>query len=157
MSFLFLVRFAQSCHISPCCFLDHDFVHLHFVLNNDFPRGRGLWRFNSSLLQDLDFCSMISDRTDDLSLCIDSFPSVKLWWDFLKRSLQAEIISFAPEKRRNLNHERVVVINRLISCRQRLVQGNDLVVAEIVALDSQLKSLTFRDLEGVKTHSRAQW
>ena len=151
------VRFAQSCHISPCCFSDHDFVHLHFVLNNDFPRGPGLWKFNNSLLQDLDFCSMISDRIDDLSSCIDSFPSVKLWWDFLKRSLQAEIISFAAENRRKLNHERVVITNRLIGCRQRLVQGDDSAAAEIVALDSQLKSLTFRDLEGVKTRSRAQW
>ena len=151
------VRFAQSCHTWPCCFSDHDFVNLHLILNNDFPRGPGLWKFNNSLLQDLDFCSLSSDRINDLSSCIDSFPSVKLWWDFLKRSLQAEIISFASEKRRNLNHDRVVVINRLISCKRRLVQGDDSVVAEIVALESQLKSLILRDLEGVKTRSRAQW
>ena len=105
------VRFAQSCNISPC-FSDHDFVNLHFVLNNNFPRGPSLWKFSNSLLQDNDFCALISDRIGDLLTCIVSFPSVKLWWDFVKHSLQAEITYFSAEKLKNLNHDRVVLTNR---------------------------------------------
>ena len=46
--------------------------------------------------------------------------------------------------------------NRLIACKQRLVQGDISVVAEIVFLESQLRTLTLRDLEGAKIRSRAK-
>ena len=44
------VPLLQSCGISPCCLSDHDFVFLQFVLNDNFARGPGLWKFNNSLL-----------------------------------------------------------------------------------------------------------
>ena len=53
--------------------------------------------------------------------------------------------------------ERVVLTNRLIDCKQRLVQGDNSTLAEIVSLESQLKILTLRDLEGVKVRRRAKW
>lgn len=149
--------FIDVCNISPCCFSDHDYVNLSLVVNINFARGPGLWKFNNSLLQDSQFCSFISERISDLSGCIESFPSVKEWWDFFKRCLQSEIVSFSSNKRKSLCHERVVLTNRLIDCKQRLVQGDNSVVAEIATLESRLKSLTLRDLEGVKVQSRAKW
>ena len=47
--------------------------------------------------------------------------------------------------------------NRLIDCKQRLVQGDNSTLAEIVSLESQLKILNLRDLEGVKVRRRAKW
>lgn len=149
--------FVQSCDISPCFFSDHDFVDLHFVLIEDFARGPGLWKFNNSLLLDSSFYSFICNRISDLSSCYETFPSVKIWWDFCKRCLQADIVSFASAKRRQLSHQRVTLTNELIACKQRLVQGDNFVIPRIVLLQSQLQSLTLGALEGVKVRSRAQW
>lgn len=60
------VPLLQSCAISPCCFSDHDFIDLHFVLNDTLVRGPGLWKFNNSLLSDSVFYSFICDRISDL-------------------------------------------------------------------------------------------
>ena len=152
-----LASSVRSCDILPCCFSDHDFVSLQVCLNNDYARGPGLWKFNNSLLSDSDFCSLISARITDFSTCVDNFLSIKDWWDFFKRSLRAEIVSYSKLKRRELFHERVKLTNRLISCKQRLCQGDNSVVSTIVSLESRLKELTLRDLEGAKIRSRVQW
>ena len=151
------IPFVQNCSISPCFFSDHDFVDLHFVLNDNFARGPGLWKFNNSLLFDSSFCSFIRDRISDLSLCINSFPSVKTWWDFFKRCLQADIVAFASGKQKQFHHARVTLTNELIACKQRFVQGDSSVVPRIVTLKAQLSSLTSKHLEGVKIRSRAKW
>ena len=95
-----LFQSVLSCSISPCCFSDHDFGHLHINPAGVIPRGPGVWKFNNSLLSDTDFCSFISDRISDLSSCISVFESVCDWWEFCKSSLQLEIIDYAKSKRK---------------------------------------------------------
>ena len=53
--------------------------------------------------------------------------------------------------------ERVTLTNQLIDRKQRLVLGDNSVLAEIATLESRLKILTLRDLEGVKVHSLVKW
>ena len=50
-----LVDSATLCSISPCCFPDHAFVHSHINLAAVISRGPGVWKFNNSLLSDIDF------------------------------------------------------------------------------------------------------
>ena len=69
-------------------------MYLTIRLDDLRPRGPGLWKFNNSLLQDTNFSEYISDRMNALIEGMEHFPSVKLWWDFFKNSLKAEIISF---------------------------------------------------------------
>ena len=53
--------------------------------------------------------------------------------------------------------ECVLLTNRLIAYKQRLVQGDNSLGEEIDALESQLKALALQELEGSKIRSRAQW
>lgn len=152
-----LARFAVRCEISPCCLSDHDFVDLHINTNSLPPRGPGIWKFNNALLKDSAFCDFVSERIADLSSCIDSFDSVRSWWDFFKESLKCEIVSFAKRKCRQLSYDRVRLTNRLIALKQRLAQGDTSVSILIATLESQLQVLVLQDLEGRKTRSRAQW
>ena len=151
------VSSVVSCSIFPCCFSDHDFVNLHFHFVDNYARGPGLWKLNNSLLSDSDFCDYITFRIDDLVLCSESFASVKYWWDFFKQSLCAEIVDFARDKRKRLCRERVVLTNRLIVCKQRLIQGDISLGEEIAALESQLKVFALQEMEDSKIRSRAQW
>ena len=69
---------------------------------------------------------------------MDHFPSVKLWWDFFKNSLRAEIISFSKTKRKNLSHERVVLTNEVIKLKALLVAGDFSVSPVIRDLENKL-------------------
>ena len=152
-----IVSAVLSCEVSPFCFSDHDFVVLSFQFDDNLARGPGLWKFNNSLLHDNDFCAFVSSRIEDLSDSIDAFPSVKAWWDFFKNSIKSDIIFFSRQKRRRLSHERVMLTNRIISLKRRLVSGDVSVCFEIESLVSRLKVLTLKELEGSKIRSRVQW
>ena len=110
--------FVSTCNIMPCCFSD-----LHFNLDNNLQHSSGLWKFNTSRLADKDFCALITERILDLANCIDFFSSVKEWWDFLKSSLQSEIIAFSRERHKNLSRERVFIANQIINLKRRIIQG----------------------------------
>ena len=73
-------------------------MYLTLHLDDLRPRGPCLWKFNKSLLQDTNFTEYISDPMNALIKGIEHFPLVKLWWDFFKNSLKAEMISFSRTK-----------------------------------------------------------
>ena len=116
-----------------------------------------MWKCNNSLLSDAAFCDFVSERIADLSSCLDSFESVKSWWDFFKQLLKCEIVAYTKNKRKQLSRDRVRLTNRLIVLKQSLVLGDTRAPAAIASLESQLQALVTQDLEGRKTRSRAQW
>ena len=152
-----LFSFVSKCEIKPFCLSDHDIVYLTLRLDDLSPRGPGLWKFNNSLLQDTNFTEYISNRMNALIEGIEHFPSVKLWWDFFKNSLKAEIISFSRTKRKNLSHERVVLTNEIIKLKALLVTGDFSVSSAIRDLENKLKELVFKELSGVAIRSKARW
>ena len=152
-----LLSFVSNCKIKPFCLSDHDIVYLTLRLDDLRPRGPGLWKFNNSLLQDTNVIEYITDRMNALIEGIEHFPSVKLWWDFFKNSLQAEITSFSRTKRKNLSHERVVLTNEIIRLKALLVSG-DLSVSPIIRdLENKLKDLVLKELYGATITSKARW
>ena len=152
-----LLSFVSNCEIKPFCFSDHDIVFLTLRLDDLRPRGPGLWKFSNSLLQDTNFIEFISHRMNTLIEGIEHFPLVKLWWDFFKNSVKAEIISFARTKRKNLLYDRVVLTNDIIGLKHLLVAGEFSVSSEIRELENRLKELILKELTGVLLRSKARW
>ena len=152
-----LLSFVSNCEIESFCFSDHDIVYLSICLDNLHSRGSGIWKFNNSLLADTNFSDYISERINDLIEISEHFPSVKLWWDFFKNSIKAEIISFARTKRKNLSHDRVVLTNEIIRLKCLLAAGDFSVSSEICELENRLKELVSKELTGVLSRSKARW
>lgn len=146
-----------NCEIKLLCLSDHDTVFLSFHFNDLCSRGSGLWKFNNSLLQDVAFSDYVSERMNDLIVCLEHFPPVKLWWDFFKNSIKAEIISFAKTKRKNLSHERVVLTIEILRMKALLSAGDSSVVSSIRDIESKLKGLVFQELNGCTIRSKAQF
>ena len=148
---------VASCEIKPCTFSDHDFVYLSIQSSGNNSRGPGCWKFNNSLLNDSTFCEYITTCIDDLSGCLQHFPSVKSWWDFFQRSIPSQITYFSKNKRGELSDERVLLVNRIIDVKLELTSGDFSVSSEISELESELKALTLKKLDGSKVRSRVQW
>ena len=148
---------VKSCEIKPCPFSDHDFVYLSIQSSGNNSRGPGCWKFNNSLLNDSAFCEYITTCIDDLSGCLQHFPSVKSRWDFFKQSIRSQITYFSKNKSRELSHERVLLVNRIIDLKLKLTSGDLSVSSEISELESELKALTLKELDGSKVRSRVQW
>ena len=69
----------------------------------------------------------------------------------------SEIIFFSRIRCRCLSRERVFFVNRLVSLKRRLTSGDSTVAIEISRLESELKALISRELEGSKVRSRVRW
>ena len=128
-----------QCEISPCPLSDHDFVSFVFDIPDAAKRGPGVWKLNNSLLDDKNFCGIIRNLIQSHVLYFASFPSPQDWWEFLKVSIKEESISFSRQKRRQLCRDRVFLTNKLISLRQRLVNGDNFVVDSIQDIECRLK------------------
>ena len=50
----------SDCNISPGYRTDHSAIELSFFINK-FERGRGLWRFNSQLLQNKEYIQLVKN------------------------------------------------------------------------------------------------
>lgn len=146
-----------TCEIHPCVYSDHDFVYLELNLHNTTPRGPGVWKFNNSLLQDEFFCVLMSDLIDHFLQTRSSFQSDIVMWDKLKNEIKNFCISFSREKWRHFSREKIAATNRLSFLKRQLASGNPAVKSEILNLESFLKQLFERQLEGSKIRSRAQW
>ena len=79
-----LERCIECPKVFPCRFSDHDFVTLIFS-PNDYPSTRsGVWKFNSSLLNDAIFIRDLSQLITDQRQCMGDFQTIGVGWDNLK-------------------------------------------------------------------------
>ena len=89
-----------NCQIFPCVFSDHDFVSLQLNLHDYYSHGPGLWRLNTSLLEDELYCKKITELINDHKSYEEAFSSKKDMWEFLKASIKEESIAFSKAKRK---------------------------------------------------------
>ena len=152
-----LLQQAVKCEIQPCVFSDHDSVVLNFNLIDMFSHGPGLWRLNLDLLDDEQFCEMISTLVEGHVAYQKAFPTIHEWWDFLKESIKLAAQTFSTDKNRSLNREKVYVNNLLIQAKRALSEGDDTVKATIDRLESQLRAINLSQQRSGQIRSRAQW
>ena len=67
------------------------------------------------------------------------------------------VIYFSKNKRRELSHKRVLLVSRIIDLKLKLTSGDLSVSSEISELESELRALTLKELDGSKVRSRVQW
>ena len=152
-----LERCIDCPKVFPCTFSDHDFVALNFSPDN-CPRARsGVWKFNSSLLNDATFKRELSELITDQKQSMANFQTIGVWWDNLKVIIRNFCQKYCFRKRKSTNCFRTSLTNRLIRAKNDFAQGNESRSTEIRDLECSLSSLALREAEGAKIRSRAKW
>ena len=59
-----LLDIISSCNINPGYRLDHSILELNITLCN-FKRGKGVWKFNCSLLKDKEYFIQMNNVIDE--------------------------------------------------------------------------------------------
>ena len=78
-------------------------------------------------------------------------------WDRLKYEMKCFSINYSQEKWRHFSREKILTINRLSLLKRQLAAGNPAVKSKCLNLESFLKQLFDRQLEGSKIRSRVEW
>ena len=85
---------ASTCDIVPCPFSDHCALVLSIDPPNVTPPGPGLWKINSTVLQDSAYVSAVTDFWLDWRSNKGDFSSLAKWWDVSKSNIKGLTISY---------------------------------------------------------------
>ena len=160
----FLVSFnlysqINECNISPGFKTDHSSVSIN-VVTTDEARGRGFWKFNTSLLHDIDYVNEIKQCinkvvTDD---CIIQNMDPCTLWDFLKCHIRSKTIEYSAKISRTRKEQENLLIQRLGDLEHQYdtnptvdIQNN------IKRCRSELDILYRFKTDGCIVRSRANW
>lgn len=117
-----LVPKVISCDILPCILSDHDFVKMEITASGSSKRGSGVWRFNNSLLSDVNFRDVLSSAIADFKLKIPNFASLREWWDSLKTVIRNVSTTFSARKHRAANAKRIALTKQLIRAKMHCIR-----------------------------------
>ena len=110
-----LQEFARKIEILPSFLSDHSPVLLSLQKNVENVRGKGLWKFNNSHLQDNIFITNIKDviRKTLADVSKTNF-SPHLTWEILKYEIRKSCIKYSKDKARlkkceKIRHEKIIL------------------------------------------------
>ena len=108
-----LQEFAQKIEILPSFLSDHSPVLLSLGQSKDNNRGRGLWKFNNSHLQDNKFETGLTEVIKKTINDLTDASSPHLVWEILKYEIRKFCIKFSKLKSKDnkvekLKHESVI-------------------------------------------------
>ena len=95
-----LLNVIDKCVIDPGIQSDHSLVSVSFKTNNNNRRGRGFWKFNSSLLQDPEYVAKIKEIIKD---SIEKYKTVQdkcVLWELIKLETRTFTIPYCAKKKK---------------------------------------------------------
>ena len=96
---------------------DHAPIELRLTLHPMHTRGRGYWKFNTALLDELSFQTLVSERLEHELRFVPE--NMEVWWDNLKSLLKSDAINASKKRARRLEQRASYLrkkLNKLYSC-----------------------------------------
>ena len=167
-----MLDIIKNCDISLSYRSDHSIQQLDIILNN-FNRGKGLWKFNNSLLENKDFLTLINSIIDeekvkyalpvyDLKFLERTFSSISMtiepdaFLEVLFLRIRGETIEFASIlKKKQLNAEKNLIAN--IKALESVPQLNSINSELLLDKKAELEQLRNVKMKGQSVRSRLQW
>ena len=118
----------ETADIYPGLKSNHSHLKVTILLENLPKCGRGLWKLNTSLLQDDNYIKLIKSTIQEGRLDIPNLNVKHMAWDYIKCRIRTESISFAIKKiKKQCNYintlsERLVHIEERITTSPSLLQ-----------------------------------
>ena len=158
----FIISFALvdkvcSTNILPGYKSDHSGIDLNiqFISNK---RGPGFWKFNASLLTEINYVHLIKNTiaTANLDL-LDTNPSLK--WETLKTIIRGVTIQYSSRKKNNTKAKLNELEGKISELQSKLATdpSNNLLQLSVDQLNDEYSNLISEKTKGVMIRSRARW
>ena len=98
-----LTQFVKKSEIYPSIAPDHKVIYISLSLSNETPRGRGLWKFNNSLLNNEHYVNKIREIYFQTCSYYSELTDKRLFWEILKMEIRAATVSFSKNLAKSTN------------------------------------------------------
>lgn len=128
--------------IISCPLSDHSIVSAHLTLTNTPPRA-SRWRFNTSLLQNKEFCTFLNNNLKTfIEINTGSVEDPRFLWDAIKGSIRDSAISFSSYLKKNRLQKISDLEDTLVQLEsERQITQTDTLLGKIAATKTELNSL----------------
>ena len=169
-----MIDIIHKANIRPSYRSDHSVTEIEIVLNR-FKRGKGIWKFNNSLLKQKEYLNLINNAIQDeifkyaipvyninflnnpanygnIDLIIDS----DIFLEVLFLRLRGESIKFATfqKKLQNLKEKELINDIEYLESNETLIESNSTLLSDKKA---ELEDIRKIKLEGERVRARLQW
>ena len=151
------VASVSACNILPCPFSDHCAVSVTLTVPDVIPPGPGLWKLNTSLLEEEEYCRLINDFWTDWKHCKLSFPSLSKWWNAVKGKIKGIMVSYCVRRSQKNSSSRDLLARLAAHLKARLDAGCLSVLGVYRSTLEQLSAYDVKAAEGAQVQSRVRW
>ena len=131
-------------------------------LSSETPRGRGLWKFNNSLLNNEHYVNKI--RTTYFQTCsyYSELTDKRLFWEMLKMEIRTATISFSKNLAKSKNCRKMEITRRLqmldeFICNNFHLPNIDQALNEFDDLKTELQTIYTRKGNAAIFRSKCRW
>ena len=144
---------SKYCEITVFPFSDHDAPFLSFQLPNSLPRGRGTWKFNTSLLENEEFtCNMKHFLKFWVSRKKDFVGKLHIWWDIGKKKIRNRCIKFSKRLAKEKREKRTTLEDKL---QKATISTNENEKETIPLIRKEIEGLDLNNINGARIRSKA--
>ena len=147
---------VQSVDITHGICSDHSMLCMSLGTNGG-RRGKGLWKFNTSLLKDRELTSLIKVCIQDLRIQYSELTDKGLLWDLIKCKMRGLIIGYASKKHKKNREYEELLVKEITKKEEMLAQGNESIVEELESLKAEYDSIQKERAQGAILRSKVDW
>ena len=166
----YMMDIIEKCSIQPGYHSDHSIVEMQIALNN-FKQGKGLWKFNNSLLQNNEYLNLVNrlikeeklnyalpvynfdflENNDNIQMTIDN----DLFLEVLLLKIRGETVKFASKLKRQTSQTETKLLEDIKTLEN--LETNQFTLKHLEDKQVELENIRRQKIKGYMTRTRLQW
>ena len=151
------VSSVSSCGVVPCPFSDHCALLLSLSVPDAFPPGPGLWKLNTSILYEEEYCDLISAAWRNWCVSIPRFPSLAKWCEEGKSLIKGLTMKYCCERSKTRSSCRDLLVRLVDHLKVKVDGGSSTCVGPYHSALTELAKFDLEVAKGAQVRSRVRW
>ena len=129
----------------PSISTDHSIISLTLNISQTQQRGKGIWKFNNSLLKDANYVNLVKKTINDIKI-ENPFSNKCTLWEYVKYKVRSETMVYASQKAKLKKKREFELLSMLEELEKQLNSEADQVAqTEYFNLKKELEDI-YKDL-----------
>ena len=151
------VSSVSSCDVIPCPVSDHCAVLFCVSVPDVVPPGPGLWKLNTSVLEDEGYVSAVTNFWSGWRNMKGLYPSLAKWWEEGKSRVKALTIRHCCRRSSVSSQRRELLSNLAAHLKSKVDEGFLSIFGVYQSVLGELAALDLDAAKGAQIRARARW
>ena len=155
-----LLNYTDNTDILPGFMSDHSLLQFTCSSGNSDSKGKGFWKFNSSLLHDDVYVDQVKNIIKDTKAMYMEYTDKGFVWELVKSKIRSFTVPYTSKKKKIANKHEELLNNRFTQLYAIINQGGQVeknICDEYNNIKSELEVIERHRARGIILRSKVQW